>query len=167
MERAGLACGFKMFGRHDWYRELAEQTLKEQGKDGSWSSYNPDVDTAFAILFLARGRHPLMMNKLHFVGAWANRPRDVAHLAKFTGKETERPLNWQVVQLSGEWGDWMDSPILYLASHEAPIMDESDFAKLRSFVMAGGLLFTQADGGNKEFNQFAELLAMKLFKPGA
>jgi hypothetical protein len=163
MERAGLACGFKMFGKHDWYRELAEQTLKEQGQDGSWNSYGPDVDTAFAILFLARGRHPLMMNKLHFVGAWANRPRDVAHLAKFTGRETERPLNWQVVDLAGEWGDWMDSPILYLASHEAPIMDETDFAKIRSFVMAGGLLFTQADGGNKEFNQFAELLAMKLF----
>ena len=160
MERAGLACGFKMFGRHDWFRELAAHTIVAQGTNGEW---NNEVDTAFALLFLSRGRHPLMMNKLHFIGAWANRPRDVAHLAKFTTKETERPLNWQVVSLSNEWGDWTDSPILYLASHEAPIMDENDFEKLRSYVMAGGLLFTQADGGSAEFNQFAELLAQKLF----
>ena len=29
--------------------------------------------------------------------------------------------------------------------------------------MAGGLLFTHADGDSKEFNQWAELLAMRLF----
>jgi DNA-directed RNA polymerase subunit RPC12/RpoP len=160
MERAGLACGFKMFGEHDWYRELALQTIKRQDPSGSWGS---DIDTSFALLFLSRGRHPLMMNKLHFIGAWANRPRDVAHLAKFTSKEVEHPLNWQVVSLKNDWGDWMDSPILYLASHEAPIFDDSDYDKLRAYVMAGGLLFTQADGGNKEFNQWAELLAIKLF----
>jgi hypothetical protein len=161
LERAGLACGFKMLGDHDWFRELAAQVLKSQNPDGAWGS---DIDTAFALLFLARGRHPLMMNKLHFIGAWANRPRDVARLAKFTSKEIERPLNWQVVSLSSDWSDWMDSPILYIASHEAPIFDESDYEKLRSFVLAGGVIFTQADGGKREFNQWADLLAMKLFK---
>lgn len=160
MERAGLACGFKMFGTHDWYRELAGRTLKNQQENGSWGN---EIETAFTMLFLSRGQHPLLMNKARFVGAWANRPRDVAHLAKFTGKETERPLNWQVISLSGPWTDWMDAPILYLASHEAPIFDDSDYEKLKSFVKAGGLLFTQADGDSKEFNQFAELLAMKIF----
>lgn len=160
LERAGLASGFKMLGKHDWFRTLAARTLKEQEKDGSWGL---EHDTAFAILFLARGRHPLLMNKLHFVGAWANRPRDVAHLAKFVSKETERPLNWQVVSLASDWTDWMDAPVLYLASHEAPIFDENDFAKLKAFVDAGGLLFTHADGDSKEFNQWAAVLAMKLF----
>ena len=160
MERAGLASGFKMFGPHDWFRVLAADTLKKQTEVGSWGD---EVDTSFALLFLARGRHPLLMNKLHFVGAWANRPRDVAKLAKHTSRQIERALNWQVVSLKSHWGDWMDCPILYLASHEPPIFDESDFAKLKAFVMAGGLLFTHADGGTREFNQFAELLAFKLF----
>jgi hypothetical protein len=160
MERAGLACGFKMFGKHDWFRELASKAITDQQKDGSWGN---DIDTAFAMLFLARGRHPLLMNKLHFVGAWANRPRDVAHLAAFVSKETERALNWQVVDLKSDWSEWMDSPILYIASHEAPIFDESDYDKLRQYVNAGGLIYTQADGGSKEFNQWAELLALKLF----
>lgn len=160
LERAGLACGFKMFGKHDWFRTLAAQTLKTQGANGAW---NGEVDTAFALLFLSRGRHPLLMNKLNFIGAWANRPRDVAHLAKFASKEIERPLNWQVVSLKSDYSEWMDCPILYLSSHEAPIFDESDYEKLKAFVMAGGLLFTHADGGKTEFNQWAELLARKLF----
>jgi hypothetical protein len=160
MERAGLASGFKMFGKHDWFRELAANVLKSQGDNGSWGD---DADTAFALLFLARGRHPLLMNKLHFIGAWANRPRDVAHLASFVSRETERALNWQVVDLKSDWSEWMDAPVLYLASHEPPIFDESDYDKLRAYVAAGGLLFTQADGGSREFNQWAELLAMKLF----
>jgi hypothetical protein len=161
MERAGLACGFKMFGPHDWFRELAKQTLERQAPDGSWGH---DYDTAFAILFLSRGRHPLLMNKLHYVGAWANRPRDVARLAKFVSKETERPLNWQVVSLSSDWTEWLDAPILYVASHEAPIFDDNDYAKLKQFVDAGGILFTNADGDSPEFNQWAEILALKLFK---
>jgi hypothetical protein len=103
------------------------------------------------------------MNKLHFVGAWANRPRDLAHVAKFTSKETERALNWQVVSLKNAWTDWMDAPILYLSSHEAPIFDDADFEKLKAFVRAGGLLLTNSDGDSKEFNQWAELLAMRLF----
>lgn len=164
MERAGLASGFKMFGRHDWFRVLATQVLKDQRETGAWSASMEDVDTAFALLFLSRGRHPLLMNKLHFVGAWANRPRDVARLAKFTTRETERPLNWQVVSLRSDWGDWMDAPVLYLASHEAPIFDEEDYRKLKAYVDAGGLLFTHADGGKDEFNQWAELVAQKLFK---
>ena len=164
LERAGLACGFKMFGEHDWFRVLAVDTLKSQAADGSWNeSNNADVDTSFALLFLARGRHPLLMNKLHFVGAWANRPRDAAHLAKFVSAEIERPLNWQVVSLKSDWSEWMDSPILYLASHEAPIFDESDFDKLRAYVNAGGMLFTHADGGEKQFDQWAQILAIKLF----
>ena len=163
MERAGLACGFKMFGTHDWFRDLAANTIKQQSPDGSWGT---DADTAFALLFLSRGRHPLLMNKLHFVGAWANRPRDLARLTKFTSKETERPLNWQVVSLNTDWSQWLDAPILYIASHEAPIFNDEDYNKLRAFIMAGGLLFTQADGNSDQFNQWAEVMAIKLFPNG-
>jgi hypothetical protein len=164
MERAGLASGFKMFGNHDWYRELAARAITAQSADGSWGGSNiPDIDTAFNLLFLARGRHPITINKLRYIGAWANRPRDVARLTKFTSREIERALNWQVVDLAADWSTWTDCPILYMSGHEAPILDESDFEKLRAYCAAGGLLFTHADGNSKEFNQFAELLAQKLF----
>ena len=63
----GLASGFKYFGQHDWYSELAKQLVVEQHLNGSWGNDNglADVgigngseqtliDTAYTLLFLAR-----------------------------------------------------------------------------------------------------------------
>jgi hypothetical protein len=167
VERVGLASGFKYLGSHDWYRELAIETIKRQRADGAFEAdsvaYGARVETAYSLLFLARGRHPILMNKLRFEGHWANRPRDVANLARFASHQLERPLNWQVVPISRDWTEWMDSPILYLASHEAPRLSDEDYGRIRQFVENGGLLFTQADGDSPEFNRFAEELAKRLF----
>lgn len=160
LERVGLASGFKYFGAHDWYRELAAKAVELQEADGSWG---PDVETAYHLLFLARGRHPILMNKMRFNGYWANRPRDLGNLARFASRQLERPLNWQVVPIKRDWTDWTDSPILYLASHEAVRLSEEDVAHIRAFVYNGGLLFTQADGESLAFNTFAGQLAHRLF----
>jgi hypothetical protein len=120
------------------------------------------IETAYSLLFLARGRHPIIMNKLRFAGAWANRPRDLANLSRFASRELERPLNWQVIPIDRDWPEWTDSPILYIASHQAPKLTDADFAKLRHFVEAGGMLFTQADGGADLFNNFVLELARKI-----
>ena len=160
LERVGLASGFKFFGDHEWYRELATAVIRAQEGDGSWGN---EIETAYHLLFLARGRHPVLMNKLRYDGYWANRPRDVANLARFGSRELERPLNWQVVPITRDWTDWMDSPILYMASHVAVKFTDEDLGKIRSFVQAGGLLFTQADGSAPEGDKWAEDLAKKLF----
>lgn len=161
VERVGLASGFKTFGNHDWYRELATKTVAGQGRDGSWE--NDLVHTAYALLFLSRGRHPILMNKLRFDGYWANRPRDLANLCRFASRELERPVNWQVVSAESDWPDWTDSPVLYLASHVDPKLPDAVVEKLRSYVEAGGLLFTQADGGQAEFDDYAHYMAHRLF----
>lgn len=163
IERIGLASGFKYFGSHDWYREMGQQLAAWQFPNGSWGHEDHGVDTvvetAYMLLFLSRGRHPVMMTKLKFGKYWDNRPRDLANLAKFAGRELERPLNWQVVGIEHDWPDYFDSPVLYIASHEAPKLQEADFAKLRNFVLAGGLIFTQADGGSEAFNKWVPELA--------
>ena len=151
LERVGLASGFKYFGEHDWYRLLARQVLHLQGRDGSLGGSMQE--TCFSLLFLARGRHPILMNKLRYDGNWANRPRDVANLARFASRELERPLNWQVVPITRDWTDWMDSPILYFSGHKPVGFDEDQTANLRRYINAGGMLFTQADGGKADFSQ--------------
>lgn len=168
LERVGLASGFKYFGSHDWYRELARNLITSQRRDGSWggdgyAAYGPQVETPYCLLFLARGRHPILMNKLRTAGDWANRPRDVANLARFASHELERPLNWQVVPLNRPFQDWMDSPILYLASDKPVVITEEQIENIRQFVYNGGLLFTQADGNSAAFNVFAQQLARRLF----
>ncbi|MDB5303883.1 MAG: A-macroglobulin complement component, partial [Phycisphaerales bacterium] len=167
IERVGLASGFKFFGTHNWYPELAAQALERQHHDGSWGN---NVDTAYALLFLSRGRHPILMNKLRFdhpgqhaPAYWANRPRDLANLSKYATKELEHQINWQIVSLNHEWTDWEDSPILYLASHRPPEFSDADVDKIRNFVNAGGMLFVQADGDSTLMPGFARTLATRLF----
>jgi hypothetical protein len=160
LERVGLASGFKYFGRHDWYREQATALLRAQHEDGSWGN---TIETAYRLLFLARGRHPIVMNKLRYEGPWANRPRDVANLARFGSRELERPLNWQVVPIDHDWTDWTDAPILYISTHKPVSFGPREIDRIRNYVEAGGLLFTQADGSLPEANAWAEQFAKQLF----
>lgn len=68
VERVGVASGLKYFGKNDWYQKGSDYLVARQKADGSWkagSSYFGALpDTCFGILFLARGRAPLLMNKL-------------------------------------------------------------------------------------------------------
>lgn len=56
IERAGVMAMVENFGEHNWYREGAEAILRAQMKNGSWES--SPVDTAFALLFLAKAVVP-------------------------------------------------------------------------------------------------------------
>lgn len=175
ISRVGLASGYKYLGTHDWYRELAKQIVLSQWQNGAWgrsdqASADTLIDTAYTALFLARGRHPILMNKLRLDaagknvrGEWNNRPRDLANLARFASRELERPLNWQIVSIERNPEDWSDAPILYFASHSAIKFSDEDIAKIRAFVDAGGMLFTQADNGSESFNLYADQLAKQLF----
>jgi hypothetical protein len=173
--RVGLASGYKYLGSHDWYRSLARKIVLSQWESGAWgrrdeASADTLVDTAYSMLFLARGRHPVLMNKLRLDeagrtdrGAWNNRPRDLANLARFASRELERPLNWQIVSIDRDASDWSDAPILYLASHAALKLTDAEVAKIRAFVDGGGMLFTQADNGSESFNLYVNQLAKRLF----
>ena len=175
LSRVGLASGYKYFGAHDWYRQLSRKVALSQWENGSWGRSDQVradtlIDTAYTALFLARGRHPILMNKLRLDsagkndrGEWNNRPRDLANLARFASRELERPLNWQIVSLDRDPADWSDAPILYFASHSSLKLSDEDINKIRAYADAGGMLFTQADNGSESFNLYISQLAKKLF----
>src|SRR5439155_20935354 len=72
-------------------------------------------------------------------------------------------VNWQVVNLSADYTDWLDAPILYVASNQPLKFSDADVAKLRNFANAGGLLFTQADNSTEIVNRSIVDLAHKVF----
>ena len=163
IERVGLASGFKYFGNVDWFRAIADVILREQRADGSWDRVDPGpTDTAFCVLFLVRGRPPVMMAKLKYDGPWQRYPRDLANLALYASQKTERQMNWQVSDLTRPWQDWMDAPVLMLSGNAAIPLTDDQVNNLRQYLRHGGVLFTHADTGAQAFTDFVRDLAPRL-----
>jgi hypothetical protein len=196
IERIGVASGRKYFGTTDWYAVGAESLVRKQNKDGSWGTeektHNPRSvpDTVFSILFLVRGRAPVVMNKLEYEVAapaaaapvstaakpddkarkpttipdpWNQRPRDVANFASWAGKMTEEYLNWQVVNLKVAAADLHDAPILYIAGSYPLNFNAEEIKKLRQFCEGGGMILGNADCGNANFTKSFIELGHELF----
>src|SRR4029077_7623019 len=105
LERAGRLTGLRFLGNHDWYREGCEYLVNAQHEDGSWhlrSNHDgfPVISTSFALLFLSKGRTPIMVSKLvHGPGNdWNNDHNDARNLVEFVSKEMfkKQPLAWQI-----------------------------------------------------------------------
>ena len=185
LSRVGLASGYKYLGTTDWFRAGSDVICREQSPSGGWLRYMGDgninangvPDTSFCLLFLARGRAPVMMSKLQYdvvgtgkgskpvPGTWDQRPRDVANLSRWVGKALESPLNWQVVNLRATAGDLHEAPLLYMAGGRAPKLSGEDAAKLRAYLEDGGLLVGHADCRSPEFAKGFKELGESMF-PG-
>ncbi|MFW6133198.1 MAG: DUF4159 domain-containing protein [Planctomycetota bacterium] len=145
--RVGRVSGYKYFGRHDWYARAASALLDAQNPDGSWGVGDRPQRasaTALAVLFLARGRAPILATKLQYEGAWNPRPRDLAHLARWLTRAYERPLSWQVLPDDAPPGDWRDAPILYISGAGPIEMTDAQVDRLRRFALTGGLIISEA-----------------------
>ena len=181
VERIGVASGRKYFGTTDWYTEGADRLVKAQQKNGSWKGggvTQGDIDivnTSFALLFLTRGRAPVMMNKLQYnivedggktvEGNWNQRPRDVSGLAHWTGDQIERYLNFQIVNLKVPVEELHDAPILYISGDQTLKFKDDEVNKLRQYIEEGGMILANADCGLAKplFAKSFEELGKKLF----
>jgi hypothetical protein len=165
IERVGVASGFKYFKDTNWFQSGADYIVSHQGSSGSWSG---ESDTAFALLFLSRGRAPITMSKLEYeidgkTANWNQRPRDLANLTKYIGKQTERDLNWQIVNLDAPVEELHDAPILYMAGNQLLKLNDEQKQKLKQFVEQGGMILAQADGGDQKFGKSVRTLGSELF----
>lgn len=181
VERVGLASGYKYFGGRDWYRLGAAELIRRLCR------WDPDertmtvhltvagnkragsvrtVDLCFALMFLSRGRNPVAINKLRTDAvAWNNRPRDVANLTNWVSTHVESRLNWQIVDIGADPRQWLDAPMLYLASHqELPWKEGSaELAKLRTYLDFGGFVFAINEGNGKAFEQSVEQIGSAMY----
>jgi len=130
LERAGMLSGLKFFGTHDWYREGAEYLVRRQSRSGSWGNI---VDTSFALLFLAKGKIPVLINKLKWRGDWNNDRHDAEHLCEFVGEHFEQTVGWQVVRLQDGMSVLRQAPILYFNGHGALTFTQAEKDILRDY----------------------------------
>jgi hypothetical protein len=169
VERVGLASGYKYFGKKDWYKTGAKWLLGRQNGNGSWQGRGLDrdslVSTSFALLFLVRGRAPVMFNRLEYEGDWNNRPRALANLTRWVGDQFEKEVNWQIINLKVPVEEWHDAPILMITGSRTPKFEEKDLDKLRRFVWQGGTLFSVAEcmPSGRDFDRAMRKIYGKLF----
>jgi hypothetical protein len=147
LERVGLANGCKYIGAIDWYRVGLDKILGTQQKDGGWPAGQPApstrlTTTAFAILFLCRGRAPILFNKLEYNGDWNSRPRDLSHLCAYLSDTYEKTLGWQSINFRVPVAEWHDAPVLYLSGTGKPTFSPEEIEKLRQYVYQGGTIFS-------------------------
>ncbi len=152
LERAGRLTARRFFGDHDWYREGAEFLVRDQDAlshywQGTWhAEQNPHISTSLALLFLAKGRRPVVMAKLEYGEPehWNQHRRDAANLVAYTERAWDLGLTWQTVNAErAAVEDLLQSPVLYLSGNRAPaLMPYAE--KLRAYVDRGGFIFAEA-----------------------
>lgn len=178
LERVGRLSGQRFFTTrkpggtiemHDWYREGCEVLVDKQDKfDFSWTGNgqgeNNEIGTSFALLFLSKGRRPVVIAKLqHHAGMglgsadWDHHRRAVQNLTNRVEKKWQRDLSWQTVdftrrgprqQLQVTAADLKESPVLFLSGSQPLDLNDEQKQVLKQYLENGGFLFAEACNGN-------------------
>ena len=181
VERVGRLSGRRFLGRHDWYREGAEALLEQQDRlRGYWRGTgiesNTHIGTSLALLFLSKGRRPVVIAKLKREpdDDWNRHRSDLAHLTRDIEQRWGRMLSWQVIQGSAATvEDLLETPVLYITGRDSLQLTPQQKDTLRSYVEQGGFIFAEAccdgDGFDKDFRALvAELFpesSLRLLPP--
>jgi hypothetical protein len=186
LERAGRLTGRRYVGDYDWYRKGCEYLTSNdvQRPDGAWVLPGQGFDgwdiisTSFSLLFLSKGRTPVLISKFTHgpignIGTdWNTHRNDARHLAEYATKEVfkRQPLAWQVFnardahpqndedvrQLTAEL---LQSPILYITGHNAPVLTGQEKKLLKQYLEQGGFILAEACSNSADFDRgFRKLL---------
>jgi hypothetical protein len=174
LERVGRMTNQRFIGAHDWYREGVEVLLAQQDPlDGGWTgnglgeSVDRNIATSLALLFLAKGRRPVLAAKaIHAPGDdWGNHRSDLANLTSFVEQVWHQDLTWQLVDVSKakQVDDLLQSKVLYLSGKKAPEFTDHECALLRQYVDRGGFIFADACCEGGEFVAGFEVLLRRMY----
>src|SRR5262245_18222601 len=161
IERADRFSGARVMAHRDWYREGCKFLVDKQQPGGEWSGNMQDGGTvgatAFALLFLSKGRTPTLISKLTWGNddtEWNRKHNDMRYVVEFCSRELfkKAPLAWQVYdcrfadqnRVSQEAAELLQSPIVYLNGHEAPKFTAVQKEIVKKYVQEGGFILAEA-----------------------
>jgi hypothetical protein len=172
IERVGRMTNQRFIGQHDWYREGCDMLIRNQdGLAGFWKGVglaenNPVVGTSFSLLFLAKGRRPVLVAKLKHdpPGDWNHHRHDLANLTSYVEKLWQRDLTWQVVDVAAaSVEDLLQAPVLFLNGREAPVFTPEEKQRLRDYIDRGGFIFAEGCCEGSGFDEGFRQLMRDIF----
>lgn len=169
LERVGRLGARRLIGQHDWYREGAEFLIGSQDPlrgywtGGSATEKNKELATAMALLFLSKGKRPVLLAKLDYGEGWNSHRNDATNLTREVEQAWGLDLTWQRFDpRTATIDDLLQAPVLYLSGRQAA--DLTPFAKkLRGYVDRGGFIFAEACCGDsppfrRDFQRLVEAM---------
>jgi hypothetical protein len=152
--------------RYDWYREGAAYLVKTANDDGSWLSENgagkiPEIATSFALLFLSKGRRPVLISKLKRADKdWNRLQNDLTNLTRYTERKWKLPMTWQVIDVERATADdYIQTPVLFISGKDDFKPTALQRQELRRYVEQGGFIFAdQCCGGSRFDQQFKDAM---------
>jgi len=177
VERVGRMSGRRFLGRHDWYREGAEvlagqqDALLQGAQLGRWvgrsgAESHPLISTSFALLFLSKGRRPVVISKLKYGegSEWDLHRSGVANLTARVESRWRRDLSWQTIDINVAMvEDLLESPVLFISGRKQLPLSAEQKDNLRRYVDQGGFLFVEACCEGGDFDRDFRSLAKELF----
>jgi hypothetical protein len=182
VERTGRLSGLRFLAGRDWYREGCEYLISLQTDDGAWQGRGIDgssvISTSFALMFLSKGRTPILMSKMAWGRAdeWNNKHHDMKYVVDYASKNLFKnlPLAWQVFdarRMDGtkrekvleEVGELLNCPILFINGHEKPLLTDLQKEMLKQYIEEGGFVLAEACCGREEFAKGFRDLMKELF----
>lgn len=165
--------------RADWYREGAEHLVRTQDAlSGYWTAVGPGetepvIGTSLALLFLSKGRWPVLVGKLQYgADAGPNRRAAMSNITRYVESRWHKDLTWQSIDARlATTEELLETPVLYLSGSRSPLPDdpaerEKYVRKLRDYLDRGGFLFAAADCGGTTFDAgFRELMQLVFPEP--
>ncbi|MHC5544189.1 DUF4159 domain-containing protein, partial [Singulisphaera rosea] len=127
---------------------------------------DPLIATSFALLFLAKGRAPVLVNKLRHGprGDWNRDVDDIRNLVGVVSKDWKSLLTWQVIDPDvATVEEMLQSPIVYFNGHEAPEFTPQGVKNLRDYVEQGGFILAEACCSSEGFHRGAQALMKRVF----
>ena len=169
IQRVGMSSGKKFIGGVDWYAIAAAELAKPKPFGKAYSGYYGSLIRAcYELIVLARGRLPLIFNKLNYGGAesnWNFHPRDVARFSEYMRRQLERPMRWQVVKISDDVQTLLDAPIMLVTGNEAMALTPEQWNLLRQYTLRGGMLLFVPTHGSSAFLESAQKALADLYLP--
>lgn len=153
LERVGRLTNQRLIGKDDWYRIGAAHLVGGQVQlgAGQWvgvgtGERDPMIATCFALMFLAKGRRPVLAAKLAHGNTddWEHHRKDLANLTRYCEKKWGFEMTWQVMQMKNATLDDLNQvKVLYLSGDEPPDFTPAEIAVLRRYLDFGGFLLAE------------------------
>lgn len=184
LERMGRMTEQRFIGNHDWYREgtahllrLAQTVTREDKMFVYWEGTTASeklrpIGTSLALLFLSKGRYPVLMTKVRFTKDsedWNWHRHDVGHLARFVERKWKKHVATQCVDLEDATvEDLLLSPVLFISGKDSPcpkdpILRREFGRKLRDYVERGGFIIAEGVCPGGTFDQGMRQLLKEIF----